>query len=394
MANVTDRPDDRSVNKLQQVLEKDVFHYAKDKRKAAGRALGTLVEVITYYLLKTWGLNNNISIERRLEEYGNPEISHNVEYSLHPIVRNSRIVISKADVPITARKILGLITEDEYNLDRFEQKSTQLLSTDGILRNGCTIGVSPDSFLLCSIKNDDGKSLELNIYEQSNKPFAMLECKRVGVEEGMSRGPQTIEKAKQGAYVARTTSSLQKIRTESGEMFGIIYKSDGKYILRPYLDLMEEVISSNDAEILRRFILTVGIVSNHGNWFTGDNQNKELKVLAQSYDWLVFLTDAGLSRFVEELILGPTKEFGPIKKAFISSYAADKKKNQFTKVQMNFEADALLLNYFQDHIADIEQWFNIISPREKTLATLKQELTGLNNKDWETILQWTRIPAL
>jgi hypothetical protein len=52
---------------------------------------------------------------------------------------------------------------------------------------------------------------------------------------------------------------------------------------------MEEVIYSNDKELLRRFILTVGVVSNHGNWFTSENPNKELKVLAQSYDWLLFL---------------------------------------------------------------------------------------------------------
>ena len=41
------------------------------------------------------------------------------------------------------------------------------------------------------------------------EPFAIFECKRVGVEEGMRKGPQTIEKAKQGAYVARSVSSLQ-----------------------------------------------------------------------------------------------------------------------------------------------------------------------------------------
>ena len=53
----------------------------------------------------------------------------------------------------------------------------------------------------------------------------MFECKRVGIEEGMTKGPQTIEKAKQGAYVARMASSLQKIRSESGEMQGIFIKA-------------------------------------------------------------------------------------------------------------------------------------------------------------------------
>ena len=93
----------------------------------------------------------------------------------------------------------------------------------------------------------------------------MFECKRVGVEEGMKKGPQTIEKAKQGAYVARMTSSLQKIRCDEGEMQGIIYKSDGSYIIKPYVKLMQEIIYSSDKELLRKFLLTIGIVSNHGN---------------------------------------------------------------------------------------------------------------------------------
>ncbi len=84
-----------SVDQLQKALTENVFHYASDKKKAAGRALGTIVEIITYYLLKTWGLNNSISIERRIAEYGNPEITHNVEYSLHPIFNEFNLQFPK-----------------------------------------------------------------------------------------------------------------------------------------------------------------------------------------------------------------------------------------------------------------------------------------------------------
>ncbi len=374
-----------SVDKLQKALVKDVFHYAKDSKKAAGRALGTIVEIITYYLIKTWGLNNQISIERGLEEYGNPDITHNVEFSLHPIVRSSFLTIDKSEKSITANKILKALEEKKYNLKGFEPKSTNQLLNNGVLRNACTIATSKDSFILCSIKADLGDKYELHVYEQSRKPYSVFECKRVGVEEGMSKGPQTIEKAKQGAYVARSASSLQKIRNESGELHGIIYKSDGSYIIKPFVDLMEEIIYSNDKELLRRFILTVGVVSNHGNWFTSDNQNKELKVLAQSYDWLLFLTDKGLSQFINKLLYKPTKKYGPIRKAFLSSYPKVKK-NQFTKVQMNIEADILLLDYFSKNIKTIESWFNVISPRKKNLSTLKDELKELKNKNWKNIL--------
>jgi hypothetical protein len=374
----------QSVDKLQRLLADEVFKHTKDPKKAAGRALGTLVEIITYYLLKTWGLNNQISIERGLEEYGNPEITHNVEYSLHPIIWQSVIRIENGK-SLTANVILKALEKEGIDLSKFERKTNNLLK-DGILRNACTIAVSETSFLLCSIKTITKDFLELHVFEQHKKPFTMFECKRVGVEEGMSKGPQTIEKAKQGAYVAKTASSLQKIRTEAGELHGIIYKSDGSYLIKPFTTLMEEIICSNDKELLRKFILTVGIVSNHGNWFTAENHNKELKVLAQSYDWLLFLTDKGLSEFIENLLFKPKKEYKLIQDTFLSSYAEGKKKNQFTKVQMNLEADSILMKYFEDNLPNIENWFNIISPKGKTLDVLKSELSELKIKNWKNIL--------
>jgi len=385
----------QSVDKIQKVLQENIFHYAKDSKKAAGRSLGTIVEIITYYLLKTWGLNNNISIERKLEEYGNSDITHNVEYSLHPELLQTFITVDKSIKGIKSRTIIKELEKRNYNLKEFEPVKNDLLSNE-ILRNACTIGVSETAFLLCSIKTDLGDKFELHVYEQSRKPYAMVECKRVGVEEGMSKGPQTIEKAKQGAYVARTTSSLQKLRTDTGEIYGIIYKSNNEYIVKPYVELMEEIIYSDDTTLLKKFILTVGVVSNHGNWFkrnsdgivrySNDIFEKELKVLAQSYDWLLFLTDEGLSEFVENLLLNPKSEFDFIRETFQNSYSGVKGKNQFTKVKMNIKADELLLKYFQNNIDQVESWFKVISPA-KTLAELKSELQELSGKDWTKILQ-------
>lgn len=384
-----------SVDKLQKVLAEEVFNHTKDPKKASGRALGTLVEIITYYLLKTWGLNNQISIERGLAEYGNPDITHNVEYSLHPIVRCSVATVDKSEKSITSNIILKALKANGFDLTGFERKNNHLLNNN-ILRNACTIATSDNSFLLCSIKSDIGEKLELHIYEQTKKPYAMFECKRVGVEEGMTKGPQTIEKAKQGAYVARTASSLQKIRSESGEMQGIVYRSDSSYIIKPYVNLMEEIIFSSDKELLRKFILTIGVVSNHGNWikktadgdlsFSEENFQKELMVLAQSYDWLLFLTDQGLSDFIDKLLLHPVPELQFLRETFLASYIEGKKKNQFTKVQMNIEADRILLKYFNENLATVESWFNVISPSQKSLTILKGELDELKNKNWQNIL--------
>lgn len=374
-----------SIDKLQNALGKQVFHYTKDKKKAAGRALGTIVEIITYYLLKTWGFNNSTSIEKGLVEYGNDEISHNVEYSLHPILNEFEISIVNDGNSITSTKILKAI-ESQFDILKFEKRTNNLLDKHNILRNACLIAESDNTFLLASFKSVGQENHELYIFEQLKRPYAMFECKRVGVEEGTSKGPQTIEKAKQGAYVARTASSLQKIRTDSGERYGIIYRSDNKPYIKPYTELMEEVIYSSDSELLKKFILTVGVVSNHGNWFTASNQNKELKVLSQSYDWLIFLTDLGLAQFIDDLIFNPSPEYTSIQEAFKNSYTADKKRNVFTKVKMDLSADFALQKYFSENQNKIETWFNIITPDNKTISDLKDEIAELRSKKWREIL--------
>ena len=201
----------------------------------------------------------------------------------------------------------------------------------------------------------------------------------------MKKGPQTIEKAKQGAYVARTVSSLQKIRLSNGKIGGLIQRKDGTIQFGDYYELMASVIASDDRDLLSRFILTAGVVSNHGNWFTSENHNKELKVLAQSYDWLLFLTDAGLSQFIEELLFNPTPMLVPAKDAFLASYTGRKGENQFTKVKIALAADVVLQAYFKTKSKTIAGWFNIIAPVGKSLAVLKNELETLKHKKWEDI---------
>ena len=126
-----------SVDALQRALTDDVFHYAKDAKKAAGRALGTLVEIITFYLIKSWGHEKAIAIERRLPEYANPEITHNVEFSLHPSRELENIEFEKSQLPLTPKKIAKSL--DNATWDSAASKSTQLLSSDEILRNACTL---------------------------------------------------------------------------------------------------------------------------------------------------------------------------------------------------------------------------------------------------------------
>lgn len=373
-----------SVDALQRALTRDVFHYAKDAKKAAGRALGTLVEIITFYLLKTWHYEKHVAIERRLPEYANPDITHNVEFTLHPSVALHTIRLPMTALPITSRKITKEIDEHEWTR---HVKSAQLLTSDGLLRNACTLFEDESRLIVAYLCTVAPKFFTISIRELLPHPFAVFECKRVGVEEGVKKGPQTIEKAKQGAYVARMVSSLQKIRMADGTINGVLELESGELRCEPYNKFLRSLIQSTDGGMLRHFTLTIGVVSNHGNWFTSDDHNKELKVLAQSYDWLLFLTDQGLSQFVQSLLISPSKAYKPIKTTFKKSYTGKRGVNRFTKVQIDLAADVSLQDYFTKNLAMVEQWFNVISPAGRSIPELKRELSKLASKKWKEILR-------
>ena len=113
-----------SVDKLQSALATEVFHYAKDSKKAAGRALGTMIELVTFYLLKDWGLEDSIRIEKGLIEYRNAQISHNVEYTLHPVM-NRKKFIAQHVLPLSSTRILGIEdVKKSFNLEKFNKISS------------------------------------------------------------------------------------------------------------------------------------------------------------------------------------------------------------------------------------------------------------------------------
>lgn len=368
----------KSIDELQTLLSSNVFGNRQDSKKAAGRALGTFIETIMFYLLRQWKECDALAIERPLAEYGRSEITHNVEFTLHPILHKYAQTSVSKETPLTARNIASKIgLKDGCRL------LNNKLINKGVLQNGCVIGDDEQSMVLAGLDNDRGKTVKFHATTLSKHAYAMIECKRVG-KEGDAKGPQTIEKAKQGAYVAKTTSSLQKIRNDRGELDGVCYV-DGKACVGPYEQMLNQIIYGDNLGLLKDFTLSIGVVSNHGNWFSSDNMNKELKVLAQSYDWLLFLTDEGLSQFITDLLLAPQREYSPVRNAFISSYGGSSS-NVFTKKKMDLNAHYALCNYFDDRITEIEDWFNVISPKGSSLQGLKSVLETLRNKRWEDIL--------
>ena len=341
------------------------------------------MEIITYYLLRSWGLGSHVAIERGLAEYGNPAITHNVEYALHPVSTRTVLGMPKAKLPLTSGKILDAIGGAAFS--RWTDKKQPLLTTSGLVRNSCVVGRMGGRALVATEVEENGDQYCIALAEQMATPFAMFECKRVGIEEGMKKGPQTIEKAKQGAYVARAVSSLQKMRGHDGRLLGVLPKADGTLESKPHDEFLAEIVASDSPDWLRDFILSVGVVSNHGNWFTAENHNKEIMVLAQSYDWLLFLTDAGLAQFIEDVLLTPRADLAPAREAFLASYPKAKGENRFTKVRMDLRAHHALLAYFAREEATIEAWFNIIAPSSGSIRHLRTQLETLAQKDWAKI---------
>lgn len=78
-----------SIDAIQNYLSESYFGRTDDPRKVSGRALGTFVELITYYLLKQWGFQKSLAIETCLPEYGVSHLTHNVEFTLHKVIHNS-----------------------------------------------------------------------------------------------------------------------------------------------------------------------------------------------------------------------------------------------------------------------------------------------------------------
>lgn len=360
----------RTVDRIQKELQEGVFHYAKDGKKAAGRALGTFIEIITYYKIAAWGFRNNILIERKVPEFGNPAITHNVEFSIHKSLDHRQIEMGIPARGLTARSIgkAGSFTPTRL--------SETLLCSQRKLRNAAVLAERAGSIVVANLDKHGSTSLTVDLNKLHPRPIAIFECKRVGVEEGMKKGPQSIEKAKQGAYVAKSVSALQKIYAANGDELGCLPADDGTMIIRPYQELLLDIVFGRHA-LPEGFVLSVGVTSNHGNWFTSENANKELRVLARAYDWLLFLTDAGLMAFVDECLIDPEPRYKAIRTAFLASYAGERGQNRFTKVKIDLDAAHALLDYFEQNRERSDAWFEVISPAGHQLPELSRQLSAV-----------------
>lgn len=371
-----------SIDVLQRALASTVFTHSKDAKKAAGRALGTIVETITFFVLRSWGLLPSVAIEQKLSEYGNAEITHNVEFSLHPLLGEKQLSCDPLrDLrTVTVNSLVKALPAAASFFRGLDLRTETILDAARIQRNCAVVGRDANGNLGTVQLDLEANARILRLQRLWSSPYAMIECKRVGVEEGQKKGPTTIEKAKQGAYVAARVSALQKVVDHEGNLLGVRFRPDGTMDVGPYKVALDSVVKEGSLEDLDGLVLTVGVVSNHGNWFTNSTLNKELKVLRQSYDWLIFLKDQALAEFISDTILSTKATYAPIRSAFMSAYSADRTgRNAFTKVTMSEDAFSSMVDYVGAKKKQIERdWFEMLSTGRTSLGELREELQVLD----------------
>ncbi len=386
----------QSINELQNVLADDLFAHTGDNRKAAGRALGTIVEILAFYLLRAWGLGPYMSLELGIPEFGSLDVSHNVEFALHPSCERFSIELDAPPLPLTAARLKRLSLEFAELLERRQlaRCPNQLLSLKAgrpAVKNACLLARNEEQglLLLATLAGVDGTRYSIDLALVLRRPYAMVECKRVGMEEGPKgpfKGPTTIEKAKQGAYVARHVSALQKVRRDDGSWYAVLSRPGAApELLGLYGEALDRIAESADPAVREGLVVSVGLASNHGNWFRGDDANKELHVLAQSYDWLLFLQDEPLTKFVSDVLVHPSSAYSDVRDVFQQSYTPidGAKVNRFTKSLMDYQAHLAIGRYVHDHLDEIEtSWFDVRAPAGKTTTDLRDQLVRLVGKEW------------
>ena len=136
----------QSVDQLQKVLTEKVFHYAKDSKKAAGRALGTLVEIITFYALKSWGLERSVAIERPLPEFGSEgsPTTSSIAFIRQPFDDGG---VQSGYTSHHRKKIAKNQEFADLGITADSMKTHALLSNDLILRNSCTVCDCGETFI-------------------------------------------------------------------------------------------------------------------------------------------------------------------------------------------------------------------------------------------------------
>jgi hypothetical protein len=125
------------------------------------------------------GFSKNVPIERRIPEFGRMDITHNVEFSLHAVRRESLLTIPRDGNAIRGKHFAGHPDFIDANL------AGELLSSIQLLRNSAILVEREGLIIVANLVDMGDKTLDILIADLVQTPVAIFECKRVGVEDGI-----------------------------------------------------------------------------------------------------------------------------------------------------------------------------------------------------------------
>jgi len=369
-----------TVDDLQQQLMNEFFDRKRSPKKAAGRALGVIQEVITYYTLRSMGVYKSVFLEGRLPEYNptKPALTHNAEFTIHNVVEEQEVELDKTTIgdkeySYYLKEISGLEKDvNEQLVERLYEGGIRLFAVP--IGKKSELDFRHEGIMRVAEWISESRG-QVRVLQQ--RPVAYVECKRVGLEEGTTSGPQTIEKAKQAAYVAGHSSAIQGLRGPLTK-HGTYYDTDQEqWIVKLYEDIWNDIIN-RDLEV-EHAIRSIIFVGNHVNWYPGGDMSKDLQVMVDNHDWAVWVEDNALVDFSTEFLFARNSKVG---EAFRMHHSDDRSSGvrYFSKQSIWEPAHRELLDFFEskfDHVRD--DWFRVLGrDGEDTIADLGAELIKLS----------------
>jgi hypothetical protein len=115
------------------------------------------------------------------------------------------------------------------------------------------------------------------------------------------------------------------------------------------------------------------------NWFPEGVAKKDIKVLVENYDWVIWVEDAALFQFAEDLLFKETR----VAEAFQRQHSSTRKVGErlFSKQSMWIPAHEGLCRYMASNYQEIKKkWFKVLGREKLPIDSLFLELDKLTTR--------------
>lgn len=354
-------------------------------QKTAGRRLGMILEIMTFLFFQSQGLASSMRKGNQLPSFA-IDATHETDFSFHPVLQSTTQIFTnqQQQVGVSRQPVPSRQFPISEQLSLLDPDSLIPIMKDKIIQNSnvnplAVIAVpegdrkdsgNPSGQKICSnitsLSSETGTRCDVSINRLANSAYAKVECKRVGIELTADSAPQTIEKAKQGAYAADHASSFQSIYTRGGEKLGVMLGD--RIRVGPYDQLRNQIINGEIPGMLEGYCSTLFVFSEPSNWQTSNGVwKKDLEVLRASFDWVMYLEDEAFIHFCENFHLADSEGGDNSVRNWIHDNAK--------LSQIPWNAYNELMEYVRENPP--AEWFAVHTPEEGNTTLLIEEMEAL-----------------